>query len=209
MEAIVSSGNFWGPLPVYILQDHRHKAGHLRVLGAILSCPQPYFPSLKEIAHRSGHTPHYCSKMITQMVRLGTLEREQRYRNTNVYRLSSITSTESDPTTVVGSDPTTVVVLKESLKENKKSNGMEPGYQRFCFTYPRHRLGIKRALHEFWTLNGLEKDSKKIIKCVEDHKDSKEWTGESGKWVPGAVKFLEQERWIEYSEDSLTRFEED
>ena len=213
----MSSGNFWGPIPVYILQDHRHKAGHLRGLGAILSCPQPYFPSLKEIAHRSGHTPHYCSKMITQMVRLGTLEREQRYRNTNVYRLSSITgtesdsitSTESDPTTVVGSDPTTVVGLKESLKENKKSNGMEPGYQRFCFTYPRHRLGIKRALREYWTLNGLEKNSKKIIKCVEDHKDSKEWTDESGKWVPGAVKFLEQERWIEYSEDSLTRFEED
>ena len=86
---------------------------------------------------------------------------------------------------------------------------MEPGYQRFCFTYPRHRLGIKRALHEYWTLNRLEKNSKKIIRCVEDHKDSKEWTDEDGKWVPGAVKFLEQERWVEYSEGSLTRFEED
>ena len=41
------------------------------------------------------------------------------------------------------------------------------------------------------------------------YKNYVEWKDESGKWVPGAVKFLEQERWIEYSEDSLTRFEED
>ena len=205
----MSSGNFWGPIPVYILQDHRHKSGHLRVLGAILSCPQPYFPSLMEISIRSGHKPKYCSNLIAEMVSFGTLEREQRYRNTNVYRLSSITGTESESTTVMDSDSTTVVALKEPLKESNKGNGMEPGYQRFCFTYPRHRLGIKRALHEYWTLNGLEEKAVKIIKCVEDHKDSKEWTEESGKWVPGAVKFLEQERWIEYSENSLTRFEED
>ena len=213
----MNSGNFWGPIPVYILQDHRHKAGHLRVLGAILSCPQPYFPSLMEISIRSGHKPKYCSNLIAEMVSFGTLEREQRYRNTNVYRLASITgtesdsitSTESDSTTVMDSDSTTVVALKEPLKESNKSNGMEPGYQRFCFTYPRHRLGVKRTLHEYWTLNSLEKNSKKIIKCVEDYKDSKEWTEEDGKWVPGAVKFLEQERWIVYSEDSLTRFEED
>ena len=205
----MSSGNFWGPIPVYILQDHRHKAGHLRVLGAILSCPQPYFPSLMEISIRSGHKPKYCSNLIAEMVSFGTLEREQRYRNTNVYRLSSITSTESDSTTVMDSDSTTVVALKEPLKESNKGNGMEPGYQRFCFTYPRHRLGIKRTLHEYWTLNRLEQKATTIIKCVEEHKDSKEWKDESGKWVPGAVKFLEQERWIEYSESSLTRFEED
>ena len=205
----MNSGNFWGPIPVYILQDHRHKAGHLRVLGAILSCPQPYFPSLMEISIRSGHKPKYCSNLIAEMVSFGTLEREQRYRNTNVYRLCSITSTESDSTTVMDSDSTTVVALKEPLKESNKGNSMEPGYQRFCFTYPRHRLGIKRALHEYWTLNGLEKKATTIIKCVEDHKDSKEWTEEAGKWVPGAVKFLEQERWIEYSENTLTRFEED
>ena len=137
----MSKGNFWGPLPVYILQDHRHKSGHLRVMGAILSCPQPYFPSLNEIAERSEHTPKNCSKMISEMVNFGTLEREQRYRDTNIYRLISTPTTEVESTTVVESESTTVVELKESLKENK-STGMEPGYQRFCFTYPRHRLGI-------------------------------------------------------------------
>jgi hypothetical protein len=202
----MSKGNFWGPLPVYILQDHRHKSGHLRVMGAILSCPQPYFPSLNEIAERSGHTPKYCSKMISEMVNFGTLEREQRYRDTNIYRL--VSTPVVDATTVVDSDSTTVVELKESLKENK-SNGMEPGYQRFCFTYPRHRLGVKRILHQYWTLNGLEKEANKIIRCVEDHKESDDWTSDSGKWVPGAQKFLEQERWIEYTSDPLSKFEED
>ena len=202
----MSKGNFWGPLPVYILQDHRHKSGHLRVMGAILSCPQPYFPSLNEIAERSGHTPKYCSKMISEMVNFGTLEREQRYRDTNIYRL--VSTPVVDSTTVVDSDSTTVVELKESLKENK-SNGMEPGYQRFCFTYPRHRLGVKRTLHQDWTLNGLEKEANKIIRCVEDHKESDDWTSDSGKWVPGAQKFLEQERWIEYTSDPLSQFEED
>jgi len=213
----MKKGDFWGPIPVYIFQDHRHKSGHLRVMGAILSCPQPYFPSLNEIAERSGHTPKYCSKMISEMVNFGTLEREQRYRDTNIYRLISTPTTvttvttpttEVDSTTVVDSDSTTVVELKESLKENK-SNGMEPGYQRFCFTYPRHRLGVKRILHQYWTLNGLEKIASKIIRCVEDHKETDDWTSDSGKWVPGAQKFLEQERWIEYTDDPMAKFEED
>ena len=204
----MSKGNFWGPLPVYILQVHRHKSGHLRVMGAILSCPQPYFPSLNEIAERSGHTPKYCSKMISEMVNFGTLEREQRYRDTNIYRLISTPTTEVESTTVVESESTTVVELKESLKENK-SNGMEPGYQRFCFTYPRHRLGVKRTLHQYWTINGLETEALKIIRCVEDHKESNDWTSDSGKWVPGAQKFLEQERWIEYTDDPMAKFEED
>ena len=78
----MNRGDFWGPIPVYVLRDHRHKAGHIRVLGAILSCPQPYFPSLEEISQRSGHTPSYCSKMISEMVKIGTLEREQRYNDT-------------------------------------------------------------------------------------------------------------------------------
>ena len=56
-----SVGKFWAQVPVYILRDHRHRAGHLRVLGAILSCPAPHFPSLNEIASRSGHQPKYCS----------------------------------------------------------------------------------------------------------------------------------------------------
>jgi len=204
----MSKGNFWGPLPVYILQDHRHKSGHLRVMGAILSCPQPYFPSLNEISLRSGHTPKYCSKMISEMVKFGTLEREQRYKDTNIYRLISTPTTEVDSTTVVDSDSTTVVELKESLKENK-SNGMEPGYQRFCFTYPRHRLGIKRNLHQYWLLNSLEKEALKIIRCVEDHKETDDWSSDSGKWVPGAQKFLEQERWVEYTDDPMAKFEED
>ena len=204
----MKKGDFWGPIPVYIFQDHRHKSGHLRVMGAILSCPQPYFPSLNEIAERSGHTPKYCSKMISEMVNFGTLEREQRYRDTNIYRLISTPTTEVESTTVVESESTTVVELKESLKENK-SNGMEPGYQRFCFTYPRHRLGVKRTLHQYWTLNELEKVAPLIIRCVEDHKETDDWSSDSGKWVPGAQKFLEQERWIEYTDDPMAKFEED
>jgi|TARA_R100001244_G_scaffold23469_1_gene24130 hypothetical protein len=146
--------------------------------------------------------------MISEMVKFGTLEREQRYKDTNIYRLISTPTTEVDSTTVVDSDSTTVVELKESLKENK-SNGMEPGYQRFCFTYPRHRLGIKRNLHQYWLLNSLEKEALKIIRCVEDHKETDDWSSDSGKWVPGAQKFLEQERWVEYTDDPLAKFEED
>ena len=95
------NSNFWGPLPVYVLQDHRHKAAHLRVLAAILSCPSPHFPSLVEIAERSGHKPKYCSNMISQMVSFGTLEREQRYNTTNVYRLMGYSG---ESTTDVGTE---------------------------------------------------------------------------------------------------------
>lgn len=203
------SGKFWGPLPVYVIQDHRHKAGHLRVLGAILSCPQPYFPSLKEIAERSGHTPRYCSKMITQMVRFGTLEREQRYNATNVYRLVGYT-TEVETTTEVHTEYTTEVHLKESLKENKhKGNGVMKGFDLFCSVYPRHRLGLKRMLHEYWTLNRLEKSADVIVNSVKEYTDSPEWQEKSGMFVPGAQKFLEEERWVVYTAPELARYEED
>ena len=202
----MSNGYFWGPIPVYILQDHRHRGGHLRVLAAILSCPQPHFPSLKTIAERSGHTPKYCSKMVSQMVAFGTLEREQRYRDTNVYKLVSY----SDCTPVVGSDSTTVVALKESLKEkNKKSPPKQDGCVKFCSRYPRHRLGVQKKIAQYWRKNKLETVADNILKCLREHNESIDWKSEEGKWVPGAMKFLEQERWLLYSDDPLAQFEED
>jgi len=205
----MNRGDFWGPIPVYVLRDHRHKAGHIRVLGAILSCPQPYFPSLEEISQRSGHTPSYCSKMISEMVKIGTLEREQRYNDTNVYRLNSVSTIEVESTNMVGSESTNVVGLKESLKENNITEKPKtPGYWKFCSIYPKHRLGVRRALHQYWILNSLEVQSVKIIKCLEQHAESEEWSNESGKWVPGAKKFLEQERWVEYNDDPMSRYEE-
>ena len=181
----------------------------MRVLGAILSCPQPYFPSLKEIAERSGHTPRYCSKIITQMVRFGTLEREQRYNATNVYRLVGYT-TEVETTTEVHTEYTTEVHLKESLKENKhKGNGVMKGFDLFCSVYPRHRLGLKRMLHEYWTLNRLEKSADVIVNSVKEYTDSPEWQEKSGMFVPGAQKFLEEERWVVYTAPELARYEED
>jgi len=68
---------------------------------------------------------------------------------------------------------------------------------------------VRRALHQYWVLNDLEGDSSKIIKCLEEHVESDEWKSESGKWVPGAKKFLEQERWVEYNDDPMSRYEED
>ena len=205
------SGKFWGPIPVYVLQDHRHRAGHLRVLGAILSCPQPYYPSLKEIAIRSGHLPKYCSNLISDMVKFGTLEREQRYNASNVYRLTGyVSTTDVESTTLVDTESTTLVELKESLKENKyKGNGVMKGFEHFCSIYPRHRLGLKRMLHEYWTLNRLEKSADVIVNSVKEYTDSPEWQEKSGMFVPGAQKFLEEERWVVYTAPELAQYEED
>jgi len=205
-------GNFWGPVPVYVLQDHRHKAGHLRVLAAILSCPSPHFPSLMEIAERSGHTKHYCSKMVSQMVKFGTLEREQRYRATNVYRLIGFSQESTgvnnlESTTVVESEPTTVVGLKEQLKEY---NGSLSGYGHFCSVYPRMRLGSPRDLKDFWILNNLEKHSEQIVNSVNSFKESEGWQKQGGQFIPRAMKFLDEERWVVYSgDDPLSKYEED
>ena len=207
------SGKLWGPIPVYILQDHRHRAGHLRVLGSILSCPQPYFPSLKEISIRSGHPPKYCSNLISQMVRFGTLEREQRYNATNVYKLTGYVSTtdvDRESTTVMDTESTTVMELKESLKENRyKGNGTLKGFNLFCSLYPRHRLGRKNSLQDYWLSNGLEKSSDVIVHSVKEYRDTPDWQEQEGKFVPGAQRFLEEERWVVYGDDPLTHYEED
>ena len=225
----MSRSKLWAPIPVYVLQDHRHKSGHLRVLGAILSCPQPYFPSLDEIAVRSGHPRKYCSNLISEMVKFGTLEREQRYNSTNVYKLTSYESTtdvksesttlvdtesttlvDTESTTVMDTESTTVMELKESLKEDiNKGNGVLKGFENFCSVYPRHRLGLKRRLHEYWTLNRLEKSSKVIVNSVKEHADTPEWKEKNGMFVPGAQKFLEEERWVVYTAPELTQYEED
>ena len=209
---MTGSGYFWGPVPVYVLQDHRHKAGHLRVLAAILSCPSPHFPSLMEIAERSGHTKHYCSKMVSEMVKFGTLEREQRYRATNVYRLTGFQSESTrvnnpESTTVVESESTAVVGLKEQLKEY---NGSLSGYGYFCSAYPRMRLGSAREIKDFWIVNGLEKDADQIVKAVNSFKDSDDWQKQGGQFIPRAMKFLDEERWRVYSgTDPLSKYEED
>ena len=226
-----SVGKFWAQVPVYILRDHRHRAGHLRVLGAILSCPAPHFPSLNEIAARSGHKPKYCSNMISQMVSFGTLEREQRYNATNVYRLTgfsidSTTDVDRDSTTDVDTDPTRVMELKESLKEDNiyskgtsngtpsfgASNGKKSskgtsngrtvvlkGFGYFCSLYPRHRLGSVRRLRDLWITCNLEDSKDVIIESLKSFTKSVEWAASDGKWVPGAYKFLDEERWQAYA----------
>ena len=184
----VDKGKFWGPIPVYVLRDHRHRAGHLRVLAAILSCPAPHYPSLNEIAERSGHTPKYCSNMVSQMVRFGTIEREQRYRSTNVYRLIGVQSTS---TTDVVSDSTIDVEQKESVKEIHNTKG----YGYFCSLYPKHRLGSPKRIKQYWIEHDLESKSTAICNSVKELKLSESWGNDKGKYVPGALKFLEEERW--------------
>ena len=219
-----SVGRFWAQVPVYILLDHRHKAGHLRVLGAILSCPAPHFPSLNEIAKRSGHQPKYCSNMISQMVSFGTLEREQRYNSTNVYRLTGFSD---ESTTVVDTESTRGVELKEQLKEdNIPSNGASNGtkgtsngvmsslksFGYFCSLYPRHRLGSVRRLRDLWISCKLEEFGEDINSSLQSFKKSKDWATEDGKYVPGAYKFLDEERWRVYAHapsNPLSVYEED
>ena len=214
------NSNFWGPLPVYVLQDHRHKAAHLRVLAAILSCPSPHFPSLIEIAERSGHKPKYCSNMISQMVSFGTLEREQRYNTTNVYRLMGYSG---ESTIVVDTESTRDVELKEQLKENKDpsfgasngtskgtSNGTLKGYGYFCSLYPKHRLGSPRELKDYWIVNKLEQDFERITSVVKDLSEQEDWKKNNGMYVPRAMKFLDERRWTLYDvDDTLKQFEED
>ena len=208
-------GKFWGPIPVYVLQDHRHRAGHLRVLAAILSCPAPHYPSLNEIAERSGHTPKYCSNMVSQMVGFGTIEREQRYRSTNVYRLIGASSfgisngRDTSSTTVVVSDSIIDVEQKESVKE-KHTNVKIKGFGYFCSIYPPHRLGSVKRLREHWLSFKLEEKAKDITDSVKDFKLSSDWGKDKGKYVPGALKFLDEERWITFEEfDPMKQFEED
>ena len=215
------NSHFWGPLPVYVLQDHRHRAGHLRVLAAILSCPSPHFPSLTEIAERSGHKPKYCSNMISEMVSFGTIEREQRYNSTNVYRLMGYSG---ESTTDVGTESTRVVELKEQLKENKEpsfgasngtpkgtSNGVLKGYGYFCSLYPKHRLGSPRELKDFWIVNKLERDFEQITSVVKYLTEQEDWKKNNGMYVPRALKFLDERRWTLYddADDPLKQFEED
>ncbi len=207
------NSNFWGPLPIYVLQDHRHRAGHLRVLAAILSCPSPHFPSLAEIAERSGHKPKYCSNMISEMVSFGTIEREQRYNTTNVYRLIGYSG---DSTTDVGSHSTTDVELKEQLKENKDpsfgaSNGTLKGYGYFCSLYPKHRLGSPRELKDYWIVNKLEQEFEHITSVVKELSQQEDWKKNNGMYVPRALKFLDERRWTLYddADDPFKQFEED
>ena len=113
--------DFWGKIPIRLIRDHRNKAGHLRVLVSISSCPTPHLPSMKEIAERSGHTEKYCRKMIAEMVSFGTLERKVRPGRTSIYSIPSTTIVETPSTSVVETPSTTVVdrkrILKESVKE--------------------------------------------------------------------------------------------
>ena len=105
-ERLVVDG-FWGAVPLYVIKDHRLRAGHLRVLAAILSCPSPHFPSRHQIGVRCGHTPRYCGKMICEMVAMGVLKRVRVEARQDIMV----------STTVVSKVSTTVVPHNRTLKE--------------------------------------------------------------------------------------------
>jgi hypothetical protein len=159
--------------------------------------------------------------MISEMVSFGTIEREQRYNTTNVYRLIGYSG---DSTTDVGSHSTTDVELKEQLKENKDpsfgasngtskgtSNGTLKGYGYFCSLYPKHRLGSPRELKDYWIVNKLEQEFEHITSVVKELSQQEDWKKNNGMYVPRALKFLDERRWTLYddADDPFKQFEED
>jgi hypothetical protein len=173
--------------------------------------------------------------MISEMVKFGTLEREQRYNSTNVYRL---TGYSEESTTVVDTESTRGVELIEPLKEDNisskgtsndiaskgtsndtssfgASNGMKSnlkGFGYFCSLYPRHRLGSVRKLRDLWVTCRMEEFGDDIVSALKSFKQSADWTNEEGKWVPGAYRFLDEERWRVYAHkpaNPLSIYEED
>jgi|TARA_Y100000310_G_scaffold259485_1_gene268157 hypothetical protein len=109
----------------------------------------------------------------------------------------------------VVSDPTIDVEQKESIKE-KHTKVKIKGFGYFCQIYPCHRLGSVKRLREYWISNTLEEKAKDITDSVKDFKLSSDWNKDKGKYVPGALKFLDEERWITFEEfDPMKQFEED
>tara|TARA_R110000824_G_scaffold46337_6_gene133373 strand:+ start:751 stop:1272 length:522 start_codon:yes stop_codon:yes gene_type:complete len=173
--------------------------------------------------------------MISEMVKFGTLEREQRYNSTNVYRLTGFSE---ESTTVVDTESTRGVELIKPLKEDNisskgtsndiasfgtsndtssfgASNGTKPnlkGFGYFCSLYPRHRLGSVRKLRDLWITCRMEEFGDDIVSALKSFKQSTDWTNEEGKWVPGAYRFLDEERWRVYAHkpsNPLSIYEED
>lgn len=89
-----------------------------------------------------------------------------------------------------------IEIVNQQLPTGDIKYRATPGFQRFIAAYPK-KYKIMDAVVAWNKLNPNEELEKIIIKSVEDHKKTKEWQRENGKWIPYPVNFIIGKRWLD------------
>lgn len=63
--------------------------------------------------------------------------------------------------------------------------------------YPMSRRGDLRAIAAMWDSMSLESHAAEIVTAIQASKCTTKWTKEEGRYVPGLLKFLSENRWQE------------
>jgi hypothetical protein len=81
---------------------------------------------------------------------------------------------------------------KGSKKGQSKTTA---GFESFRSAYPAHRRGDRKKCFAIWQSLGLESRAEEIVAKVQASVESNDWTKEDGQYVPGAMRWLSEERY--------------
>jgi len=92
-----------------------------------------------------------------------------------------------------------LAAIEHNTKKAEKAAPPEDGYnesfERFWTAYPKHRRNYKPKCYKFWTKRKLNQREPEVMAALEADKRDTQWVKDGGMFIPGALKWLQAERW--------------
>jgi hypothetical protein len=207
-------------VPIDILKDRRLTFWQTKVLIALFSfrnkTTNTVYPSREVIAQRSGMHINNVSKTTSELEELGWLSKsgkggfskatryELKVPNFLSKDLPAEQTTLAESTTLPLADSTIFTLAdstrgKEHTKEETKEHilsAQTESFETFWSVYPK-KESKKKAFESWCKIKDPEKTLQDIFNALEWQKIQPKWTERDGQFIPMAVTYLNQERWLD------------
>jgi len=208
-------------VPIEVITDRRLTLWQTKVLIALFSfrnkTTNTVFPSRQVLAERTGLHVNNISTTTTELAELGWLVKLGKggFSKATRYELQVPDFLDSKPhveeqttlaelTTVTLAESATVTLAESTRgKEhtNKHTNehimsDCQETFDKFWSAYPK-KESKKKAFESWCKLENPEQTLSDILKALEWQKVQQKWTERDGQFIPMAVTYLNQERWLD------------
>jgi hypothetical protein len=125
------------------------------------------------------------------------------YQDFNTYAVTAKEQPRNNQVTAE-EQPSNTPNKENNDKKVKKVNNNTAGFSLFWEAYPK-KVG-KIDAERSWNKSKDKPEIEVILKSIEDHKRSEQWTKENGQYIPNPSTFINQGRWmdeIQNNQDAL------
>lgn len=209
MEKWEISDMAFAVVPLEVATDDRLTKMQLRVLIALLSFraknTDTVWPKRSSLAKRCGYNERTISKVTTQLVNLGWLEKTGKggYSQSCHYRITvpeldtvpeAETVPEPDTSTVSKPDTSTVPEPDTRNKQtNEQTNEQTIAFEQFWSAYPNKKS--KERARKVWARMSHDEKQKAFADVQARTGRDPEWRKDGGAYIPHGSTYLNNKRW--------------